>query len=210
MYELLTYTEIAEHLLVGLGTLFIGIAAIWALFKGFSKYERALLSVETKKIELHEDEDRRSLRFKLASEAIDLFHRAKTDIQIVRSAFVREGEIQELEALEETNDLIKSAKKSSRGGITLLRVDARGETFAALARLQPKFQLVFETKEPFERIFTIWNRIKNAAESLIIGNRNGDLEKIVWEEADADNEIANEVDQIIEQIDRLCKSDLKI
>jgi len=124
--------------------------------------------------------------------------------------FSTQGEKQKLEAMPETNDLIKNAKVHQDGGIALLRLDERADTTAAINRLRPKFKVLFDTDEPFETIVEIKHEIYVAAQMLAIGAGKKDLgsAKVIWG-GSAEDKISERLQRAVDEVEKLCAPVLK-
>ncbi len=174
----------------GIGNFFTGIGTIGltlAGYKAFSDYKK---------------QKRFEHKFKLAKRAIYIFNHLRNDIQQIRSPFSFEGELNRLKELPETNEMIKKSKKNTAAGIALLRMDDRSESLAEMNRFEPEFRAFFGDSQAFENIRKAHNQVLVAAMMMLQGKRGDD--HIIWSYGDEKDEIKKQIDQAIEDIEKLC------
>jgi hypothetical protein len=192
--------------LSGSGTFLLGISAVVALWKGRGWYEKAQIRIAEETLRAQKQELQRQLKFDIAQEAVDLFHRVKIDFDMIRSPAVMSGESQALRNLEETSDFVREMKKHSTSGIVFMRLDERADTIAAVNRLRARFKAVFDDDEPFEIVVGTRHKIWVAAQLLMHPLRQGQSTKhevIIWKTSEND-ELSRDMDIAVARIEELC------
>jgi len=148
-------------------------------------------------------------KFELAKEAIRIFNHLRNDIMQIRSPAGYEGELNELKNLPEDKQLIVGMKTAgSRGGLTLLRMNKRGESLAEMNRLEPEFRSVFGDVPAFDEMRKVHREIVAACHILTnsqLGTSKESLkyDQVIWA-IKPDDDINTRMNAAITEIEQIC------
>ncbi len=98
--------------------------------------------------------------------------------------------------------MIKKSKKNTTAGVALLRMNDRSESLAEMNRLEPEFRVVLGESQAFENIRKAHNKVLVAAMMMLEGEKGYD--HIIWSYGDEKDEIKKQIDQAVEDIEKLC------
>jgi len=204
-------TESFYHIAAGSGTLILAFTAVVGGWIAIQKYQIQRVQAEKEIISAHQSDDRRKFKFDLAVDAIDKAHKAKADLQSIRSPMSFGHEFEALkEKLGDARYEVAKQSGGDNGYITLLRIGERTETYSNLASIREKFRFLIGDPKPIDDILKEWRLVQSAAGILSKGHYDREMkyEDRIWDIGEKDP-ISRTIDNAIKEIEALCTPILK-
>lgn len=195
-------------LLTGVGTLLLGIAALFGDILKIKKAKEIEKKTQDEKI----NHERFLNKMRLAKEALRIFNQVRSDIMSVRSPLTFEGDLKRLAAMPDNNELIIRAKKKSEYGVKLLKLDDGAETWSEFNKFEPEFKAIFGDCGAFNTFREIRSELLNHIRAVIEFDeysRTIDDSYIIYATNSDKDERTKKMNNAINQIEQLCAPVLK-
>jgi|GEM_PF-6461695 len=193
-------SEFVYHYGSGIGTFLLGFAAIYAIFFGMNKYERAMVAVEERKLDIEEQKQnlkRKDDAYELMKVVLPDFDFAIRNIMSSIEAEFYNGEIEETYTAYPQSEGLGSTE--ILGFVVLKRLKKAAKYRERLMEKQPLFKVIFGTEEPFERFQSLYRKIHaHGNELAMYPRKESTWQRLVPYLMDDKDEISNELKEIRE------------
>lgn len=161
-------SELVYHYGSGLGTALLGMAAVYAIVRGMSKYEEASIHIEKEKLNAtvgQENIRRSTYRFDLAMRVLPDFDAVVNAIRLAREPFFISDETrQNIADLYNEGELFP--RTDIAGWVARFRMRQVRDQIRRLNEDQSRFKILFGSDEPFNRLYSCINTLTASANVL--------------------------------------------